>query len=57
MSWVKLGARVRNRIEINIEVKVGATKAGGLRSGLGLDWGKREGREQKCISELGLELE
>lgn len=57
MSWVKLGARVRNRIEIKIEVKVGATKAGGLRSGLGLDWGKREGREQKCISELGLELE
>lgn len=57
MSWVKLGARVRNRIEIKIEVKVRATKAGGLRSGLGLDWGKREGREQKCISELGLELE
>lgn len=57
MSWVKLRAQVRNRIEIKIEVKVGATKAGGLKSALGLDWGKTEGRGKKRISEWGLELE
>lgn len=57
MSWIKLRAQVINRTEIKIEVKVRTTKAVRLKSGLGLDRGKRAIRGQRCISESGLELE